>query len=429
MTAPIVALLLLASTASRPEPGTAQGVGPRPDTAAASPPSSGCVTCHRTLEERWSRPATTYPEDVHATKGFDCTACHGGDGTATEKAAAKDPAKGYEGRPRGAAVVRVCGRCHSDAEFMKRYNPSLRVDQVVEYRTSVHGQRLFELADTGVATCADCHAPHEIRPPSDPRSSVHPLRVAETCGRCHADPAHMAPYRIPTDQMERYTRSVHWTALSEKGDLSAPTCNDCHGNHGAAPPGVEWVGNVCGQCHSVQADLYFQSVHARAFYRLGRPGCATCHSNHEVQPTTDDMISPDPPHVCADCHRRRTPQGLTILRVRALLDSLRHEFEEADSLLTVAERAGMEVSQARFELNDAHTALVRARAVVHAFRVDSVQAAVADGLEIARRVQERGHRALAELRFRRTGLAISVGVILVLIAGLVQKIRELEGRS
>src|SRR6266540_7241295 len=33
----------------------------------------------------------------------------------------------------------ICGRCHSDAQFMKRYNPALRVDQVAEYATSVHG--------------------------------------------------------------------------------------------------------------------------------------------------------------------------------------------------------------------------------------------------------------------------------------------------
>ena len=86
---------------------------------------------------------------------------------------------------------------------MRRYNPSLRVDQVAEYYTSVHGKRLREQKDQKVATCASCHVPHSIRPPNDSRSSVHPLRVADTCGSCHANKDYMAPYKIPTDQVEK----------------------------------------------------------------------------------------------------------------------------------------------------------------------------------------------------------------------------------
>lgn len=421
-----LASLLLASPLVASSAARAQE---RLDTAPARREST-CVRCHRDLEEEpFSRPAKLYREDVHAVKGFDCVACHGGDGTAPEKAAAKDPLKGYAGRPRGAEILRVCGRCHSDAEFMKRYNPSLRIDQVAEYRTSVHGQRLLESRDSSVATCASCHTPHDIRPPADPASSVHPLQVAETCGRCHADAAYMAAYRVPTDQVEKYKRSVHWEMLSVNGDLSAPTCNDCHGNHGAVPPEVEWIGNVCGQCHSVMADLFAQSVHAKAFVKLGKPGCATCHLNHEIQEASDEMLTPEAPEVCADCHRRSTKQGLTILRIRGLIDALRTEYEKVDSLLLIAERAGMEVSQSQFELNDARSALIQARAAVHSFQVDSIKAAVDGGLEVAARAHEHGQRALAQLRFRRVGLAISVVVILTLIAGLTQKIRQLERKG
>ena len=418
--ATILAASLLATPAARAQD--------RPERTQVRRESS-CVTCHRDLEEPLARSVTLYAEDVHGVKGFDCVACHGGDGTASEKAAAKDPFKGYAGTPKGEAILRVCGRCHSDAAFMKRHNPSLRVDQVAEYRTSVHGQRLLEYGDSSVATCASCHSPHDIRPPSDPKSSVHPLQVVETCGRCHGDAAYMGAYRIPTDQVEKYKRSVHWQTLSVKGDLSAPTCNDCHGNHGAAPPEIEWIGNVCGQCHSVMADLFAQSVHATAFIRLGTPGCATCHLNHEIREASDEMLTPEPPGVCADCHRRTSRQGLTILRVRALLDSLRNAYERADSLLWFAERAGMEVSQAQFELNNAHSALVMARAAVHSFQVDSIQAAVNDGLEIAAGATERGQRALKQLEFRRTGLTLSVVVIVLLIAGLSLKIRQLERKG
>ena len=35
------------------------------------------------------------------------------------------------------------------------------------------------------ATCTDCHTTHGALPSSDPASSVHPQRIAGTCGRCH----------------------------------------------------------------------------------------------------------------------------------------------------------------------------------------------------------------------------------------------------
>ena len=44
--------------------------------------------------------------------------------------------------------------------------------------------------------------------------------------------------RFPATNMPSGSKSVHGKALLEKGDLSAPTCNNCHGNHGAAPPQI-----------------------------------------------------------------------------------------------------------------------------------------------------------------------------------------------
>jgi predicted CXXCH cytochrome family protein len=177
------------------------------------------------------------------------------------------------------------------------------------------------------------------------------------------------------------------------------------------------------------ADLFAESVHAPAFIKLGKPGCATCHQNHEIREAGEEMLTPEAPEVCADCHRRTAKEGLTILRVRALIDSLRTEYERADSLLLVAERAGMEVSQAQFELNNARSALVMTRAAVHSFQVDSIKAAVEAGLRITAAVDSLGQRALEQLEFRRTGLVLSVGVILTLIAGLSLKIRQLERKG
>ncbi len=396
---------------------------------AQAPEKGSCVTCHEILPDaRLSDPVKAYAGDVHAAKGFGCVACHGGDPTVAGMAA-MDPAKGYVGKPQREQLASLCGRCHSDAQFMKQYNPSLRVDQEREYLTSVHGQRLTRAADTLVATCVGCHPAHNMRPPSDPNSSVHPLKVAETCGACHASADHMASYGIPTDQQEKYERSIHWTMLSEQHDLSAPTCNDCHGNHGAAPPGVSWVGNTCGQCHSTMADYFAQSLHAKLFPMLGVPGCAACHNNHEIVPASDELLGFGEGAACVKCHKPESASGEKIQAMRSLLDSLILSSQGADSLLLRAENSGVEVSQALFDLEGAQTALVQARAAVHAFVVDSVAAHVNAGLVFTDTAFARGDRAMGELRFRRTGLAVSVGVILLLIAGLVLRIREIDRKA
>jgi hypothetical protein len=397
-----------------------------PASAVAQEQEESCVTCHSVLgDESLSRPATELREDIHASKGFGCVACHGGDGRAVGPAA-MDPARGYIGVPERGEIPDLCGRCHSDAQFMRRFNPSLRVDQVAEYSTSVHGSRLEESDDPRVATCVGCHPAHSIKPPSDPSSSVHPLNVAETCASCHADQEYMGAYGIRTNQYQSYTESVHWQMLSVEGDLSAPTCNDCHGNHGATPPGVSWVGNVCGQCHSVMGQLFAESFHSQVFTLLGSPGCATCHGNHGIKAAGEELLGLGEGAACAMCHTSSDGGGMVASEMRNLIDSLNEGFEAAGSILSRAENAGMEVAEARFNLNEATTDLVSARTAVHSFSVDAVREEVEAGLEVTSAAYAHGEDALGELKYRRLGLAVSVTIILGLILGLVLKIRHLE---
>ena len=397
--------------------------------AAAQATKDTCVACHLEIgDERLMAPAKAFDGDIHKAKGFGCVACHGGD--AREPGLeAMDRSKGFIGVPKHQQIPQVCGRCHSNAAFMKRYNPSLRVDQVAEYETSVHGRRLREQGDQNVATCASCHPAHNIRPPSDPKSSVYPLHVADTCGRCHGDAKYMASYKIPTDQLTKYKTSVHWKAMTERGDLSAPTCNDCHGNHGATPPGVNWIGNVCGQCHSVTAELFKKSVHAKAFAEMGNPGCATCHENHGIQKPGDFMLGLGDKAVCSNCHSGDDKGGKAAIEMRRLIDSLNDDTEKAGAILLRADRAGMEVSQAQFDLVGAKDALVKARTAVHSYMVAPVKQEVDAGLAISTKVYARGVRAMHELRGRRLWLTVFLVVVLALAAGLVMKIRQVDRRT
>lgn len=426
---PVAAALLLLAASLSPVVGQEdRPFFPRSTADEDSLPRLGgnCVRCHLELEEeRLAVPARYFAESVHGAAGFDCVACHGGDASAQGRIAAH---AGTVSRPPRRRIPELCSRCHSRADFMKRYAPDLRVDQMDRYLTSVHGQRLLQLGDTRVATCVDCHSAHLITPPDDDRSSVHPARLPGTCGGCHANQPYMAPYDIPTDQLAEYKRSVHWEQLTEEGDLSSPVCNDCHGNHGAVPPEVDRIHAVCGECHLQIDGLFTASVHDSVFASRDLPGCVTCHGNHEITRSSDRMLALESPGVCggSGCHSPRDAGGEATLAMRSAIDSLERARDRADSILAVAEHAGMEVSQAQFELTAVQNPLVSARNAVHTASLDSVRGAVEEGLAITGRGFERGEGALRELEVRRLGLAVSSGVILLLIGALLLKIRRLE---
>ena len=399
-------------------------------TVASAQKKSSCIECHIKLEDtRLSAPAKLFDNDIHKSRGLSCNDCHGGDPNADTKEAAKDPSKGFLGKPKTLDIPAYCGKCHSDANLMKRFNPSLRVDQEKEYYTSVHGKLLKEKGETRVATCISCHSVHGIRAPSDPLSSVYPLNVAETCAKCHASADYMKPFGIPSDQYPKYKTSVHAKALYEKQDLSAPTCNDCHGNHGATPPGIASVANVCGQCHARQAELFQTSPHKSAFDQKQLGECITCHSNHAIPKPSDQMIGTGAGALCINCHSSGDKGFAAAGMMRSRIDELIASIDKSNRILSEAEQKGMEVSKPKFELKGAFDALTHARVLIHSSSTAEVEQVVAPGLDVAGKGFQAGLAALGERRFRRQGLAVSLVFILFLALLVYLKIRQIENRQ
>jgi hypothetical protein len=529
--------------------------------AAPAAPRSSCVTCHAALDDSLEGHLQV---DVHQAAGLGCEACHGGDPSpalAEDAAAAMSEAQGFRPAPGRLEIAAFCASCHADAAFMKKYDPQARVDQLAEYRTSVHGRRNAD-GDPVPATCIDCHGSHGIRAVSSPEAPVYPTSVPETCGRCHADATLMASYGIPTDQLARYRRSVHAGALLERGDTAAPACNDCHGNHGAAPPGVQSVAFVCGQCHGREAVLFAGSLKKRLFESLELAECTVCHAHHDTGHPTPEMfhgasapevssgkvvasdpfvaeigdleagmrasaswgvvlgphleptdprlahrievsadegppmtidatvrpgdrpneeavrvvsrgplsaelsivpisgtpveagdairmrveltstaaarrvvirdvpaegVDPVPGSVCLTCHSPGDPCDQASERMYAGLSELDRDLRQATALLHRAEIAGMEVSQARFELKSkGTTAAVEARALIHAFDPPRLLTRIEEGRQVAAAALAAGNAALDELQYRRQGLAVSLVLVVLVLAGLFLKIRQVD---
>lgn len=367
--------------------------------------------------------------DIHRARGFSCAECHGGDPTAGEKAAAHDRVRGYRGAPAGKEVIAVCARCHQDPTFMRRFNPAPRVDQAIEYATSLHGQRLAA-GDTKVATCTSCHGAHGVRSAKDAKSPVYPLNVAATCARCHADAAHMAGYKSPsggplsTAQFADYQKGVHFEALTKKQDLSAPTCNDCHGNHGAVPPGVGAVAHVCGTCHTVFAERFDQSPHSAVFER----GCVECHENHAIQKPSDAMLGTGKGALCGTCHEGDA--GATAAQaMREALDRFRDSVDRTGQQVDALQNAGLEVGDQELAVREARTRLTLARTEMHTANLAAVEKVVNDGGGIVSEIDKAVERGFAELRFRRRGLAASMAAILLFVVALILKIRQIESHD
>ncbi|HET9531318.1 MAG TPA: multiheme c-type cytochrome [Blastocatellia bacterium] len=363
--------------------------------------------------------------DIHGARGFSCVDCHHGDANEDDPFAAMNPQKGFIGKPAQKDIPALCGNCHSNAEQMKKFAPALRVDQEREYLTSVHGQRLKN-GDQKVATCISCHGNHGIRAVNDPLSPVYSLNVADTCSRCHSNADYIKGYEIASDQYDKYRASAHAKALYERQDLSAPTCNDCHGNHGAAPPGFASVANVCGQCHVRQSSLFASSPHKSAFDAMEIGECIQCHNNHDVLQPGDEMIGVGEESVCISCHVSGDGGYIAAEKMRGRIDELAASIGKTNAILDQAERAGMEVSRPKFELNEARDALTHARVLIHKFSTDDVDEVIRPGLETAANGYRAGEAALSEWGYRRKGLAASLFFILFLAALIYLKVRQIE---
>jgi hypothetical protein len=405
--------------------------------AAAAPPANAvrapgkhaedtCTKCHMTLDDaRLRTPAQLTDSDIHHTQGITCAGCHGGDPNSDDPAVAMNPARGFVGKFPYRTIPDMCGSCHSDPAFMLRYAPNIPTDQLQQYRTSKHGLALAK-GDTNVAVCSSCHGAHGIRLVTDARAPVYPTHIVDTCGRCHANRALMAHYGIKGDEVEQYKRSVHYSALVIKNDLSAPTCKSCHGAHGATPPGVSSVANVCGTCHPTQRERFDLSPHKDAFAALQQPACETCHKNHEIVHPQDAWIGVGQNQLCGECHSTGDAGANAAGAISAALGDATKSIAAAEARVERVKRAGMLMDDAEVKLEGAHQSLVLAQVEIHTVNPSRVEADTKTVLADTGAAEKLAAAAEAEIRYRRTGLFISLAVIALAMVALILKVRTME---
>jgi hypothetical protein len=345
------------------------------DPARAQDPAGRCGACHGDSARQMSL-------SVHARPDIDCTTCHGGDPAASTKEAAHSDATRMRISPR--ASVELCSGCHSDRQRMHRFG--LHTDQLEQYRTSVHGKKLLDENNPDVATCVSCHGAHDVLSVRDPLSSVHKLNLPATCGRCHADTELMARYGKKADVLQLYRASVHGVALLQERKLSSPGCADCHGSHGAMPPHVDEVADVCGSCHSRVQEQFARSPHRKVVEQGGMEACTTCHGHHHEAPATAAMFLGSEAGHCGSCHSApEDPGRLAAEALHGGITALQAELDQSERLLVEAAAQGVFIEDEQGYLDEVHSVLLRVRPLSHS----AAQAEVAELLN-------RGHAMIQE---------------------------------
>ena len=211
------------------------------------------------------------------------------------------------------AQEKLCLSCHLDnPEIRSRTSPSAGF--IASYEKSIHGNQLNG-GNGKAANCVDCHTAHRVKAASDPTSTVNKFNVPNTCGKCHSSIA------------AEYKQSVHGVAVLKKGNLDAPVCTTCHGEHTimnpknpTAPTSYANVSQeVCSKCHASVAlsakyglnpnrwTTFKESYHGLAMQSGATTvaNCASCHTAHDVLPANDPKSSVYKGNLsktCGRCH-------------------------------------------------------------------------------------------------------------------------------
>jgi DnaJ-class molecular chaperone len=232
-----------------------------------------CQDCHGShyIMPKENRASSVFP----ATSERMCAKCH------ADSEAVKTYHSGIHGmsKEKGGAPIAGCTDCHRGhipgPTAMIHGCESCHSKEFGDYFLSNH-YALLRDGDPRAPQCTTCHGGHDIRFVSDPESPAYPTKVPSTCSKCHDDSKTMQGFDLPTDRLRTYRDSYHGIA-NEQGNLNAPTCATCHGNHQIRPsddpastvsalnlPAVSLsnLSKTCGRCHEdMSANVARGKVH------------------------------------------------------------------------------------------------------------------------------------------------------------------------
>ena len=200
-------------------PESVHGIALTRDGLVVSATCSDCHSAHRVLPSDDQR-STVSRANIPTT----CGACHAGIVRVFD-ASAHGPDYPEEPGDENPHERPVCVDCHSAHEISRTDQPAWRLGTVQTcgscheelyetYFETYHGQ-VAQLGFDLAAKCEDCHTAHDMRPASDPASTVFAGNIIETCGQCHeGSNANFVKYYAHGDHTQRTRFPVlYWSYL------------------------------------------------------------------------------------------------------------------------------------------------------------------------------------------------------------------------
>lgn len=266
--------------------------------------NKACLSCHSTPDMYKQLSSgdvlyltidqSRYEGTEHGEIGYQCVQCHSDISEYPHPEIQAETSRDYS-----LEMYELCSECHE-----------MMYDQTLD---STH-QKALAGGNENAAVCTDCHDPHYMTSPGEPRSNV-----ATICRECHSE------------IYNEYEESVHGGALINEGDPNVPTCIDCHGVHNVAGPST--IGNfhlfsplLCAHCHAdeemmdpygVSTDVfqtYISDFHGTTVLlfeettpdqQTNKPVCVDCHGVHNMKMVDDpesQVMKENLLITCQKCH-------------------------------------------------------------------------------------------------------------------------------
>jgi predicted CXXCH cytochrome family protein len=176
--------------------------------------------------------------------------------------------------------------------------------------------------------------------------------------------------------------------------------------------------------------LFDGSKHKHAFDQHNWPECGQCHNNHAIAKTNDSMLSTGPSQLCGDCHRQYAKENPECIKTADYFHGTITKMDKARTgFITVSEKLaakGLDVEPISNELTELGDALKKSRAYVHSFSRNTFQQVALPGEQAVQRTDALVTKAREEYKYRQIGLAVSIGLIGLLMLAIYLKLRQLE---
>jgi len=249
-----------------------------------------CSICHEEVSDIYINSDHGKAFYTKSSNAPYCIDCHG-----THKVQSRYSDSSLTNR---ALIPMMCGKCHNKNGKAVINTHLKEIDAFSDYSSSVHGKGLMDKGLLASAICTDCHTSHNILKEADTNSTVNPLNIPTTCGKCHKS--------IYND----YIKSDH-SILKNTKDANYPTCANCHTAHRVTEIDKDkfltQITLQCGSCHKKLSETYMETYHGKA-YTLGylkAARCSDCHGAHNILNISNIESSVGQKNIvktCKKCH-------------------------------------------------------------------------------------------------------------------------------